>query len=566
MGDDVRTPTREDCLTPYMRTIGTFGVGDDALVLTGAPPSRAQKLVAMVVVPALLVLAFCVARPFATVQLRPIEAFVASYVTTMFVTNVVTAVILFSQFSILRTRGLLVIANGYMFAALVLIPYVLSFPGLFVRDQVLVGGVQSTAWIYILRHCGLAAFMIAFALLNGGTKSAKVRSSVRTAILLSITATAAAAIAIAALCLGGHALLPTAASNNIRFSGNWFYYAGLPMASLYGLALCLLWRQRRTVLGLWLMVVAFVHLFGIPLSFFPPPSRFSVGWYTVVMINLVANSVVLIALLVQISTLYVRVLAAVRAQQREREARLVTGDAVAAMIAHEVKQPLAAMITRAEASLRRLARSTPEIDKAKDDIKQIAADGYRAAEIIDSIRGNFKKDERTRAAVDVNNLIAETAVLIRDDLHKHRIALQVEPDATSPEVAGDRTQLQQVVLNLVTNAAESMAAAHGTRVLTVKTEVRDNSEVVVSVADTGTGVSPQNIERIFNPLFTTKTTGMGMGLAICRSIIEAHGGRIWVAPNNPQGAVFNFALSLDPNGHWGVTSSYPEEARRDAKV
>ncbi|QJP14785.1 two-component sensor histidine kinase [Starkeya sp. ORNL1] len=519
--------------------------GDNALVLTGAPPSRAQKLVALGVVPTMLALAFCVARPFATVQLRPIEAFVPFYVTTIFVTDVVTAVILFSQFSILRTRGLLIIANGYVFAALVLIPYALSFPGLFESGTVLVGGLQSTAWIYILRHCGLAAYMSAFALSNSDAKNATVRSGVRKAIFLSISATIVIVLAVSALCLWGQFLLPTATADNIRFGSSWFYYAGAPTASFYGLAMMLLWRQRRTVLGLWLIVVAFVHLAGIPLSFFPSSSRFSVGWYTVVMTNLTANSLVLIILLVQISTLYTHVLLAVRAQQREREARLVTGDAVAAMIAHEVKQPLAAMITRAEASLRRLERSAPELDKAKDDIKQITADGYRAADIIDSIRANFKKDQRMRAALDVHNLIADTTVLIRDELQKQRIALKIELNSNRLDVSGDRTQLQHVLLNLVSNAAESMAAARGTRVLTVRTELRDNNEVVVSVADTGTGISPQNIERIFNPLFTTKTTGMGMGLPICRSIIEAHGGRIWVAPNTPQGAVFNFALSLD---------------------
>ena len=518
---------------------------EDALLITGIPPSRAQKLVALGVLPAVLVLVFCLARPFESIQLRPIEAFVPFYVAVMFVTDVITAAILFSQFSILRTRALLVIANGYVFIALMLIPYILSFPGLFGQGRTLIGGLQSTAWIYILRHCGLGAFMSAYALSIRDGRDARRGGSTSRSVLLSTSATVIMVFAIAALCISGDALLPRAAADDLRFNGSWFYYAGLPMVACYGLALALLWSQRRTVLGLWLLVVAFVHLAGVPFAFLAAPGRFSVGWYTVVLTNLLANSLVLIALLVEVSSLYARVLLAVRAQQREREARLITGDAVAAMIAHEVKQPLAAMITRAETGLRRLDRSAPQLEKAKEDIRQIAADGHRAAGIIDSIRANFQKSNRARASIDLTSLIEESTSVVRDGLHKHRIVLKIELDPAAPPVDGDRIQLQQVLINLATNAVESMEAAAGARVLTVRSETRDNSEIVVSIADTGAGILSQDEERIFNPLFTTKAAGMGMGLSICRSIIEAHGGHIWVVPNNPKGAIFKFALPLE---------------------
>jgi signal transduction histidine kinase len=263
-----------------------------------------------------------------------------------------------------------------------------------------------------------------------------------------------------------------------------------------------------------------------------------------VAINLIANSLVLVVLLVEISKLYARITLAVRAQHREREARLLTGDAVSAMIAHEVKQPLSAMITRAETSLRWLDRSIPDLDKVKEAIKQIAADGHRAGVVIDSIRADFKKDARVRTSVDVNGLIAETMDLVRGDLQKHRILLRSEPGVGLPQVAADRSQLQQVFLNLITNAIDSMAAEDGARILSLTTAFRDD-EIVVSVADTGGGVNSQDGKQVFNPLFTTKSGGMGMGLSICRSIIEAHDGRIWVESNSPKGAVFQFALSLE---------------------
>jgi signal transduction histidine kinase len=226
-------------------------------------------------------------------------------------------------------------------------------------------------------------------------------------------------------------------------------------------------------------------------------------------------------------------------------ARLLTGDAIAATIAHEVKQPLSGMITNADAGLRWLDRSTPNLDEARAALEQIVADGHRAAAVIESIRAIFKKDVSNRTSLDVNDLIGEALALTRADLQSHRIMVEAEPNSHVPHVRGDRIQLQQVLLNLITNAIDSMAAKDGARVLRVRSEVHDTGSVVVSVADTGTGIGSQELERIFNPLFTTKADGMGMGLAICRSIIEAHDGRLWVAPNKPEGAVFHFMLLAD---------------------
>jgi C4-dicarboxylate-specific signal transduction histidine kinase len=255
-----------------------------------------------------------------------------------------------------------------------------------------------------------------------------------------------------------------------------------------------------------------------------------------------SSSLVLIVLLYEIETLYARLLGAVLAERREREARLMTGDAVAASIAHEVKQPLTAMVTSADAGFRFLDRSKPNLDRAKEAFKLIAADGHRAGEVVENIRANFRSDVRTRTSLDVNELIREALALERTDLEKHRILVQAESNKRLPEIRGNRVQLQQVLLNLITNAIYAMAAKDEPRVLCVKSEEYEGDSVVVSVADTGTGVSPQDIDRIFNPLFTTKSDGMGMGLSICRAIIEAHDGRLWFVPNTPRGAVFQFTL------------------------
>jgi signal transduction histidine kinase len=296
------------------------------------------------------------------------------------------------------------------------------------------------------------------------------------------------------------------------------------------------------VLDLWLTVVMCLYTIEIPLSYYPTPFRFSIGWYAVRVIGFVSSTLVLTVLLYEIQAIYAKLLEAVLAQRREREARLMTGDAVAATIAHEVRQPLTAMIASAEAGLRFLDRSMPRVDKAKETFTRIVADGHRAGEVVGSVRAIFRNDSRTRAALDVNELISDVLALERGDLHKHQIQLQLQPSTQLLEVRGDRVQLQQVLLNLITNAIQAMASEDQPRVLGVRSGQHEGDFVIVSVADTGTGIEPQDIARLFTPLFTTKADGMGMGLSICRAIIQAHDGRLWVSPNTPRGSVFQFTL------------------------
>ena len=215
-------------------------------------------------------------------------------------------------------------------------------------------------------------------------------------------------------------------------------------------------------------------------------------------------------LLYEISAVYARLLGAVLAERREREARLLTGDAVAASIAHEVRQPLTAMVTSADAGLRILNRSTPDLDKAREAFKDISSDGTRAGEIIRSIRATFKNDIQNRTTLDINELIGEALALERSDLQKHQILVEAQPSKQLPEVQGDRVQLEQVLLNLITNAIHAMARKR--RTPRPKSEVGERTKkgrVIVSVADTGNGIAPRDIDRIFNPFSRQKLTVWG---------------------------------------------------------
>jgi signal transduction histidine kinase len=522
-------------------------VGADSLfVLSNTPPTRAEKRLAFAFA-FVVVSAFFITTQFADARPHPIPGFVLAFSTAMFVCDSIAAILLFAQFVVLRSPGLLIIANGYVLTALVLIPYTLTFPGLFGPGS-LIGGLQSTAPLYTLWHSGFPLFVIGYALLKDVNDPGKLfsRHSLPSAIIVSVALTAAVVILAALVFTAGESLLPiTIRPNGLGFTSANFYIVGIPSVLTGTCALVVLWVRRRSALDLWLLVVLFLFAMDIPLSYYPAPTRFSVGWYCIRAIAFLSSSILVVVLLYEIGSLYARLSHAVNAQRREREVRLLTGDTVAAMIAHEVKQPLSAMITRSETGLRWQDRSMPEIQKAMQQFKEITADGHRMAAVIEGTRTNFRKNGGNKTSIDVNDLIAETVNLVRDSLRHHQIILEAESNVQRPKMMGDRVQLQQVLLNLMTNAVDAMKVNDGARVLRLASEVHGNGNIVVSVADTGTGVRPQDIERIFHPLFTTKSDGMGMGLSICRSIIEAHGGDIAVSSNTPKGTIFEVKLPAD---------------------
>ena len=214
-----------------------------------------------------------------------------------------------------------------------------------------------------------------------------------------------------------------------------------------------------------------------------------------------------------------------------------------ASIAHEVKQPIAAVVTSADAGLRWLAANPPGLEEVRDVLDGIIRAGNQASEVINRIRALIRKVPERKASLDINDTILETITLTRSELERHRIALQTELGNGLPRIWGDRVQLQQVILNLVMNAIEAMSEiSEGSRELLISTSIDAPGGVIVAVRDSGPGLKPDSLARLFDPFYTTKPAGMGMGLSICRSITEAHGGRLWAAPNTPKGAVFQFTL------------------------
>jgi len=238
--------------------------------------------------------------------------------------------------------------------------------------------------------------------------------------------------------------------------------------------------------------------------------------------------------------------AARRAQaELARLTRLSTVGELAGSIIHEVIQPLTAIVTNAEACLSWLDRDQPDLGKARSTISDLVRDGQRAADVVKGLRALVRRSDSEMTKVDINDAIREVLTLLRSELQRGGVVLHIDLSADDIPILGDRIQLQQVLLNLVRNGIEAMSTiSDRPRVLRIRSELTENGEALVAVEDTGVGLDPVSADRIFDPLFTTKLDGMGMGLSICRTIVEAHRGRLWASPTLAHGTVMRFTVPL----------------------
>jgi PAS domain S-box-containing protein len=226
--------------------------------------------------------------------------------------------------------------------------------------------------------------------------------------------------------------------------------------------------------------------------------------------------------------------------------RVTTLGELTASIAHEVNQPLAAVVANAAACLRWLGRETPDLDAARRSVEWIINDGNRASEVIRRVRALANKTDIEKAPLDINDVVREVIALVQLELTSHGVSLRTELAPTLPRILADRVQLQQVIINLMMNGIEAMqSVTDRPRELVIRSRQDETQQVLVSVTDCGVGISAENVDQLFNAFFTTKSGGMGMGLSICRSIIDAHGGRLWAAENVPHGATFQFTLPVN---------------------
>jgi PAS domain S-box-containing protein len=231
-----------------------------------------------------------------------------------------------------------------------------------------------------------------------------------------------------------------------------------------------------------------------------------------------------------------------------RVARLTTIGELMASIAHEINQPLGAMVASGNACLRWLAKDQPQLNEARRAAERIIRDGHRAGGIIRSVRTLAAKSAPDMAQLDINDAIREILILMRSELRRYDVSLETDLSGGLEPVMGDRVQLQQVILNLIMNGIEAMSTKmNEPRVLRVRSQSDSPGTALIAIEDSGPGFAPETMEHLFEAFFTTKPSGMGMGLSICRSIIDAHGGRLWASPRSPHGAVFQFTVRTGVN-------------------
>jgi signal transduction histidine kinase len=499
-------------------------------------PTHRQNLLAGGLI-TLLVGALAVTIPFARQATIGTEPFVAAYAAAIFIVELTAAALLFAQFAIQRSRAILLLAAGFLFSALLAIPWALTFPGVFASlapDP----SLQATATIAALRRLSFPLFVLAYALLSRRSwpdPTGRVLAG-------TILATVIAALACTLLIVTNAARLPPFMADAHSVASLWGY---VPAAAvlLYLAGLAALAPRKRTTLDLWLMVLL-VTLLGeiILISYFGAGVRLSVGWWAGRIYGLISAGVVLLVLLSEATTVHARLARAEIAERRARQNRLTATEALSASIAHEVNQPLASMVTNASAGLRWLDREKPQIDEIRAALERIVADGHRANRIVTGIRAMFVKPVQERAPVDLNRMIAATLGQLAGDVRLARVEVRTALDDDLPPVIGNALQLEQVFCNLLDNAVDAMCATPGQRLLLLSSRRQPHGEVLVAIADNGSGLAETARDRIFEPFFTTKPNGMGMGLMFCRTVIEAHGGRLWATDNHPRGAIFQFTL------------------------
>ena len=512
------------------------------------PPSGAHKRAALAVSTFLLV-AFAISFPSAKVILPQLDIYIPLVATVMFLNDLMTANLLLALFAVMRSRALLLLANGYLFTALIVAVYGLVWSGAFHSTGLFDAGPQTRPWLYLTWHAGLPISVIAYALLKGKehTTLPVARDPVLTFIFASIACTVLIVCGLMWFLTRFQDVLPVLMTPLGRASE--FSRFGTGAVLFVSIGACVLqWRRRqRSVLDLWLSVVTLAWLLG-SILLNATGGRYDVAWYVIPGFSVVSATLVLLVLLFESLRLHAQLAISVLAQRREREGGRLSMDAMSAAIAHELKQPLSAIVTNADAAVRWLDRTPPNVGEAHDSLKHIANDAHRADSIIQSVRAIFSSvghggDAQPRTPVDTNELIRESVAILRGELEAAKIIAQLELAKELPLISADSGQLQQVLLNLIANAADAMRGIMDrARVLKLTSRAIESNAVAVSIEDTGTGIDPRDIDRIFEAFFTTKSNGMGLGLAICQSIVESYGGTVTVGANVPHGSIFRINL------------------------
>ncbi len=522
---------------------------DSVISLSNLPATLLQRRLAIIAAIFMFV-ACAVAVPFANVPLSRFNAFIPTIDAIIFVNDLITAVLLFAQYSILPSRAILALASGYLFTALMIIPHALAFPGAFAPTGLLGATLQSSVWVYFFWHFGSAAAVLLYAFLKDeGHPNGANGASTASAINWSVAIVVVLVGLLTWLAIAGDRFLPPLFADNTRHLQSTLSLAFATILLTAAIALAVLWTRRYSVLDYWLMLVVCALISEQILVALFSGERFSLGFYAGRAFSFVTSIVVLAVLLAETSSLYARLARSNVSLERERKNKLMNVEAITGSIAHEVRQPLGAIAANGSAALRFLGRTPPELEDVRASLNAMVADSHRASEVFDNIRILFRKVDHGRVPVDLNEITSDVLQSLRGELKEHGVIIRTELTSQLPLIDGHKGQLQQVLFNLVRNALEAMdSTVDRSRVLGVKTELHGRDAIVVAVNDSGPGIDPKRLDTIFESFVTTKPHGMGLGLAICRTIIERHGGKLSALSDGTSGALFQFVLPIGSTG------------------
>jgi signal transduction histidine kinase len=516
---------------------------DFPLIIANMPATGQQKAMA-VGVAVLLVVAAAVIAPFASIQLGRVDAFIPVLQTALSVADFITATLLFAQYSIQPQRALLALASGYVFSGSFAFLQTLAFPGGYAPAGLIGDGPNSPAWIYVLWHTTFPAAILAYALSKDAKGAARRGRAVMAAIAITITCVLAVIAVLTWIVTTKAEYLPSFYTD-VRLQTPLGNRANVALL-LWGVAVfAVLLFRRRTILDLWLMVTLLAYSPNFLVAIVGSSVRFTVGWYAARCFVLVGSCTLLTVLLFETMFLYSRLASAITLQRRERTNRLLSVEAVTGAIAHELRTPLGAIALNASTALSQL-RSTPrELEDLENILTDIEADSHRAGAMISSIREMTTKTIHRSALTSAEDVVELALRLLKHDLQMKEVSVTTEFQGNLPEVRLDGMELQQIPLNLLRNAIDAMnSSSPEARWLRLKTSFDGQSTVLMSVQDSGPGISAEDQERIFDPFFTTKPDGMGLGLAISSTLVANHGGKLRLLKSDSDGSIFELAIPV----------------------
>ena len=394
-------------------------------------------------------------------------------------------------------------------------------------------------FIYAIWHFGFSTAVICYALLKDSTPI-----STQHPIGWSILIVVGSVCAITWAMVIFYNFIPQFFLDGSRLTPLAHYAAGLDL--VIGIsALLILWFRRSSVLDQWLLVAVFAMVLELSLVTFFIEDRNNLGSYCIRVYLVITAIVLLAALLSEKAKLYARLAQSNMMLERERKNKLTNIAAAASSIAHEVRQPLMGITASASAARNWLDRVPPDLDRATRLLTNIEQAGFRANEVLTNVRNLFQDTDHEQESIDVNNLTVEVLQSLQGELNDHDVKTDVELASELPHIIGHRVQLQEVILNLVHNAIDAMASVKvNDRALRVRTKSDGDKAVIVEVEDSGQGIEPQRLGRIFEPFVTTKPKGSGLGLAISSKIIERHGGQLTASSDGINGALFKIVLPV----------------------